>query len=409
MPSSDSPLPDLAAIRGAFPALAQDTVFLENAGGSQVPGVVADRIYEYLRSTYVQLGADYTLSKYCTRIVKKAHTFARTYMGGDGLGEVALGPSSSQHCRTLADAYADTIQPGDEIVVAECGHEANIGPWLRLERLGATIRWWRVDAETGASPLANLRAVLSERTRIIAYTHVSNLLGEIIDVAAVSALAREVGAHTVVDGVAFAPHRALDVAAWDCDWYVYSIYKVYGPHMAAMFGRHAAFEGLTGPNHFFVPTDELPYKFELGGVNHESCAGLLALRDYLAFLTGDKACTRDTVVAAGARWEALETPLQERLLTWLAAKPGVRLVGPGPGGAPRVPTISFCREGRSSRAISLEAEHRDVAIRHGHMYAHRLCTALDIPPEDGVVRVSAVHYNTPDEIERLIEILDPAL
>lgn len=402
-------LPSVDAIRAAFPALAQPTVFLENAGGSQMPAVVSDRIHRYMRESYVQLGADYALSKQCTQVVEDAHTFARMLFGGDGIGEVVLGPSSSQLCFTVADAFGDTIREGDEIVVAECGHEANIGPWLRLERRGATIRWWRVDPETGASNLDALDAVLSERTRLIAYPHVSNLLGEIIDVAAVSARARAVGAKTFVDGVAYAPHRALDVAAWDCDWYVYSIYKVYGPHMAAIFGRHDAFEGLVGPNHFFVPDDAVPYKFELGGVNHEGCAGLLAVGDYLGFVTGHETCTRETVVAAGERFKALEDPIQEQLVGWLASKDDVRIVGPGPDGAPRVPTVSFVHAHKKSRAISLAAEHKDVAIRYGHMYAHRLCEALGIRPLDGVVRVSPLHYNTADEIEQLIQILDPVL
>lgn len=399
----------LETLRAAFPALAQPTVFLENAGGSQVPAAVADAIHRYMRETYVQLGADYALSKQCTQVVADAHTFASMLFGGDGIGNVVLGPSSSQLCRTVADAFAETIREGDEIVIAECGHEANIGPWLRLERQGATIRWWRVDPETGASSLEDLEALLTPRTRLIAYPHVSNLLGEVLDAAAISALARGVGAKTFVDGVAYAPHRALDVAAWDCDWYVYSVYKVYGPHMAALFGRHDAFEGLVGPNHFFVPERDVTYKFELGGVSHEACAGLLALADYLRLVTGHETCTRETVVAAGDRFETLETPLQERLVDWLASKPAVRIAGPGPGGAPRVPTVSFTHAEKKSRAISLEAEHRDIAIRHGHMYAHRLCTALGIPPVDGVVRISPVHYNTPDEIERLIEVLDPVL
>ena len=399
----------LETIRAAFPALSGPTVFLENAGGSQVPAVVADAIHRYMRETYVQLGADYALSKHCTAVVEEAHAFVRMLFGGEGLGEVVLGPSSSQLCRTVADAFAETIREGDEIVLAECGHEANIGPWLRLARRGATIRWWRVDPDTGASSLEALDALLTPRTRLIAYPHVSNLLGGVIDVAAVSKRARAVGARTFVDGVAFAPHRALDVAAWDCDWYVYSTYKVYGPHMAALFGRHDAFEGLVGPNHFFVPDDAVPYKFELGGVSHEGCAGLLALGDYLALVAERETCDREAVLAAGARFEALEDPLQERLVSWLAAKPAVRLVGPGPGDGPRVPTVSFTHAEKASRAISLEAEGQDVAIRHGHMYAHRLCTALGIEPEDGVVRVSPVHYNTPQEIERLIGILDPLL
>jgi cysteine desulfurase family protein (TIGR01976 family) len=402
-------VPALDTLRAQFPALAQDTLFLENAGGSQLPSVVIDAMHAYLRDTYVQLGAPYALSQRCTQIVQQAHDDVRTFVNGDGVGEVVLGHSTSWLFRMLADCYAETISEGDEIVVAESGHEANIGPWLRLERQGATIRWWRVDPETGGSTLDALRDVLSERTRIVAFPHVSNLLGEITDVPAVTRAAHAVGARVVVDGVAYAPHRAIDVKAWDVDWYGYSAYKVFGPHVGVLYGRHDGLAELEGPNHFFIPRDEVPYKFELGGVAHEGCAGIAALRHYLQFLTGRDTYDRETVTRAFQTMEAYERPLQDRLVQYFDAHPRTRIVGPTDAGQRRVPTVSFLHATRTSQAVSEVANREAIGIRFGHMYAHRLCSALGLDPEDGVVRVSAVHYNSPAEIERLIDVLEPLL
>jgi cysteine desulfurase family protein (TIGR01976 family) len=357
----------------------------------------------------VQLGAPYGLSRYCSQIVQQAHDDTRLLMNGDGCGEVVLGHSTSWLLRMLADCYAETIQPGDEIVVAESGHEANIGPWLRLERQGAKIRWWRVDSETGSATLDGLEAVLSERTKLVTFAHVSNLVGEVVDLKAVTDAAHAVGARVIADGVAFAPHRVIDVKAWDVDWYVYSAYKVYGPHVAALYGRHDAFAELEGPNHFFVPKNEVPYKFELGGVPHEACAGLVALRDYIRFLSASATYDRGAVTRAFDVMEALEHPLQERLVAWVRAQPRLRLIGPVTAGPERVATVSFVHESKSSKSLSLVANREDIGIRFGHMYAHRLCVALGLEPEDGVVRVSCVHYNSPAEIERLIEVLEPVV
>lgn len=396
--------PDLAAIRARFPALAEDTIYLENAGGSQVPVDVANRMRDYMLRSYVQLDASYELSRRCTQTVAAARELVRVFVNAGDCGEVAFGSSTSALCRMLADAYADVLAPRDEIVVAEGGHEANVGPWLRLEREGISIRWWRVDPKTGRSTLDGLADVLSERTRLVAFPHVSNLVGEVLDVAAATRMAHEAGAQVVADGVAYAPHRAIDVEVWGVDWYVYSAYKVYGPHMAALFGRHEAFAALHGPNHFFVPRDAVPYKFELGGVNHEGCAGLLGLGDYLCFLAGHEAFGRQTVLDAAALWEGCERPLQERVLRWLAERSRLRVIGSGHG-PQRVGTISFVHESRTSREIALAANARGIGIRHGHMYAHRLCTALGLDPDDGVVRISLVHYNAPEDIERCLAAL----
>ncbi|MBK9777895.1 MAG: cysteine desulfurase-like protein [bacterium] len=403
--------PDLEVLRAAFPALAGDVAFLENAGGSQVPACVADAMHRYMRETYVQLGAGYELSRRCTATVDAAHDFARTFVNARR-GQAIIGSSTTALLNLLASCYAQVLRPGQEIILAETGHEANLGCWKRLERQGVVIRWWRVDTETYACPLDGLRGLLSERTALVALPHVSNLLGGIVDLPAVVQAAHAVGARVVADGVAYAPHRAIDVDAWDVDWYVYSTYKVFGPHMAVLYGRDDALAELPGPNHDFIPRDDLPYQFEPGGANHEGCAGLLALGGYLRLLAGagaEAACDRPVIEAAFARAAALEQPLTARLLAYLDSKAGVRVIGSRVADDARVGTISFRHERQSARRITAAVDASGVAIRCGHMYAYHLCRALGIPADDGVVRASFVHYNTPAEIERLIGVLETVL
>ncbi len=404
-------LPDIQHLRSHFPALASGVVFLENAGGSQVPACVSDAIHTYMRETYVQLGAGYPLSQKCTATVEAAHDFARTFMNVKR-GHAIIGPSSTALLNMLAGCYGQILDQGREIILAETGHEANLGPWKRLERFGLKVRWWKMDTKTYECPLSALEKLLNERTALVALPHVSNLLGGIVDLPAVVKAAHAHGARVVADGVAYAPHRAIDVDAWDVDWYVYSNYKVYGPHMAVLYGRDDALAELPKANHFFVPDDELPYAFEPGGASHEGCAGLLALGEYMKVLAGadpGSPCDRQVVVDAFTAAETLEAPLIERLLAYLNAKEGVRVIGSCESGPDRVGTIGFVREGMTSRSIAEALDRSEVAVRHGHMYAWHLCKALEMDLEDGVPRVSFVHYNTMEEIERLIELLDEIL
>ena len=402
-------MPSLTEIRARFPALSGPMALLENAGGSQVPDGVADAIRDYMLTRYVQLGAGYPMSDAATRNVDDAHRLVSTLMNADRVGKVILGASTTQLCHLVANAMRDVIRPGDEIVLAETGHEANIGPWLTLVKAGATIRWWKVDRDQQDCPIDTLDALLTPRTRLVAFPHVSNLLGGIVDVAAITRKAHGVGARVFVDGVAFAPHRAIDVDRWGVDWYVYSTYKVFGPHMAALFGRHDVLAELEGPNHFFIPRNEIPYKFELGGSSHEGCAAINALGPYLAFLAGKPASTpldRATVETAFDRMTELERPLQERLVEGIRSLPHLRLVGPATTGIDeRVPTVSFTHERLRPSEVVRHLHAAGLAVRFGHMYAYRLCEALGIDTGEGVVRVSAVHYNTPDEIERTVASL----
>jgi cysteine desulfurase family protein (TIGR01976 family) len=410
--------PTLDQVRARFPALSMQPhrgpfggagpmVLLENAGGSQVPIDVADAIRAYMLESYVQLGAGYPMSDVATAVVDGAHAFVETLFGGTGVGRAILGPSTTQLCHLLAGCSAQRLKPGDEIVLAETAHEANVGAWLRLRDAGIVVRWWEVDRATQDLALAGLERVLSPRTKIVAFPHVSNLLGGIVDVEGATKAAHAAGARVVVDGVAFAPHRTMDVARWNVDWYVYSTYKVYGPHMGALYGRNDAIDELEGPNHFFIPRDRVPYKFELGGANHEGCAALRALGPYLAFLAGESwtgSASRGLVERAFGRMTVLEEPLQRRLIEGLASIDGVRLVGSRDVSIERrVPTVSFLHDRRGPADVVAALRDAGIAVRHGHMYAYRLCEALGIDVGEGVVRASAVHYNTIDEIDRLLD------
>lgn len=414
--------PTIERIRAQFPAFtACSDVLLDNAGGSQVPRSVADAMHAYMLSTYVQLGADYQTSRASTRIVARAHEMTEVLMGVGEVGKVILGPSTSALLAMLADCLARSPAERDEIIVAETNHESNIGPWVRLNDRGHRVRLWRVDREAQACPIDHLRAMLSERTRLVAVPHVSNILGKVEEIGEIVRLAHAVGARVVVDGVAFAPHRAIDVRAFGVDWYVFSMYKVFGPHMAALYGTHEALRELEGPNHFFIAPDDVPYTFEVGGVSHEACAAWLGLWTYLEFLAGEREALdperfhaplpfeRAVVERAFARVRAIEAPLQERLLDALGERGDVRLIGPAHAGESRVPTISFAIPGRRSREIAHRLNARSLGVRFGHFYAHRLCEAMGLDPADGVVRISLAHTNTFEEVERVLDELAGAL
>lgn len=382
---------------------------MDNAGGSQVPGCVAEAVREYMLTSYVQVGASYPASARATQVVADAHAMMNTMFGGAEHGKVILGASTSALCRMLSDCYADVLGPGDEVIVAENGHEANVFPWVDLAKRGVDVKMWEADPETGRLDLAALTSLLSKRTRIVAFPQVSNILGAVEDVRAVADMAHSVGARVVLDSVAYAPHAALDVATWGVDYCVFSCYKVFGPHMAALWGLSEALADITGRNHPFIPRDEIPRKFEVGGVLHEGCAGLLALRGYLSFLADAGEFNRQTLINAFANAAALEEPLTRRLVDFLNSKPKVRIIGPATSGPERVGTVSFIHAVLTPKAIVDEVDRHDIGMRHGHFYSYRLMQRLGIPPEQGVARVSFAHYNSQEEVARLIGVLDRIL
>ena len=201
--------PSIDQIRAQFPALQSGFAFLENAGGSQVPQQVIDRVTNFFHEAYVQTSAGYPVSDRADEVVAESKAFANLFMNGEGVGKTILGPSTTDLIYRLANAYGEILSEGDEVVISIANHESNIGPWVRLERLGIKIKWWKVDPEIGEHDFDELESLCTDRTKIVAVSHTSNLLGDILDVQRASAIAHSVGAKIVVDGVAYAPHQAV--------------------------------------------------------------------------------------------------------------------------------------------------------------------------------------------------------
>ncbi len=397
---------DRAQVRACFPSLASGFGYLDNAGGSQIPATVVDAMANYCRTSYAQTGGSYPASVATKRVLTDAHAFVAEFLNAGSTGGVILGASSTALVHLLATAFGETLGPGDEVIVADTNHEGNATPWYRLERFGIKVSAWSVDPESMACELSALERLLGPRTRVVAFPHVSNITGRIADVRGICDAVRAAGAVSVCDGVAFAPHRAVDVQALGCDFYFYSTYKVFGPHLGAMYGRHEAWNRLTGPNHVFIPKDSFPTKWELGSISYEACAGILALREYLAFLAGEAYAGYGTVQRAFTAVSLLEHAPHERLYSFLANQRQLRIIGPRTFGPDAVGTLSFRHASKSSAEIVEAVNRRELGIKHGNFYSVRLLRAIGLDPDDGVARVSLVHYNTVGEIDRLAGVLD---
>ena len=405
---------DLSFVRSHFPALSGDWVYFDNAGGSQTLRGVADRVRDYLLTTDVQLGASYAVSEEAGRRVAEAtRAVARSINAGDE-HEVVIGPSTSQLLANLALAMRPQLAEGDEVVVTNCDHEANIGPWARLADMGVSVKTWKVDPVTLELRLEDLEPLMSARTRLVAFTHASNILGAVNPVADIARFVHERGARVCVDAVSYAPHRAVDVRAWDVDYYVFSSYKVYGPHLAVLYGKRELLEELATVNHYFVPREDVPRKLQPGSVNYELTYGLLGVTEYLEALAERHADEpagdlHGRVRQAFEVMAGQEQVLAERFMGYLREKRGVRIYGRDRAGAGRVPTISFTAQGHDPADIATFVDGANIGIRYGDFYARRLIESLGLAGTGGVVRVSMVHYNTPEEVDALIARLDELL
>ncbi len=402
---------DLEFVRAWFPALNDRWALFDNAGGSETTQAVTAGIVEYLERYQVQLGASYGLSQQARSRVRQGEATAAELLGASP-DQTVLGPSTTVNLATLARALAPRITPGDEVVVTELDHESNIGPWHQLAERGAVVHTWPVDRGRASLDLSALDPLLSARTRIVALTHCANVVGEIIDIPAVVERVRANRPDTwiIVDGVAYAPHRQVDVSALDVDAYAVSLYKVYGPHLGAMYVRRPLLLHAKGQNHFFVPEDALPYKLQPGNVTHELAAGVPGIG---AYLDGVAAHHGIVGIDRRERWAGVfdlfaeqEEQLSARLLSFLVEHPRCHVIGPAvPDRRVRVPTISFMVDGCVASSIVPPLDERHIAVRWGHFYAKRAIDALGLRDVEGVVRVSMVHYNTLAEVDRLTEAL----
>jgi cysteine desulfurase family protein (TIGR01976 family) len=411
---------DIDFVRSRFPALETDWALFDNGGGSQIVQPVLDRMREYLVSSNVQHGASYELSRVASGRLGEAQAAMATLINARDPSEVVMGGSTTLLLQTLAMAVSRTWGPGDEVVVSSGDHEANIAPWLELERVGLDVKFWELDPDTGRLRLDDLEELMGPRTRLVAVTHVSNILGTINPIREIADRVHGHGALICVDGVAFAPHRAVDVQALDVDFYAFSFYKTFGPHHALLYGRHDLLVELPSRSFFFIADDDVPYKLQPGGVNYELSYSMVGLLDYLSEVAGPVARGshpesgpshgRPSVEAAFARFAVHEEALAAALLGFLVEQPRVRVVGEATSDRnERVPVISFTVDGISSADVVRQVDGHRVAIRFGHFYSPRLIEHLGIDVDDGVVRVSMAHYNTKQEVDRLIMALEEVL
>ncbi|MBW4544141.1 MAG: cysteine desulfurase-like protein [Symplocastrum torsivum CPER-KK1] len=403
-------------VRQQFPSLAGDWTFFDNAGGSQTLKQVVERISEYLLTSDVQLGASYAVSQLAGDRVAKAAQAMATLINAKSASEVVMGSSTTLLLRILSLCLSQTWNPGDEVIVTNCDHEANIGAWVDLEKQGIKIKVWRINPDTLKLHLEDLEPLLCDRTRLVAFTHTSNVLGTINPVKDITEFVHRHGAMVCIDGVGYAPHRLVDVQDLDVDFYVFSFYKVYGSHYALLYGKQEHLLAMPGINHYFIGQSDIPYKFQPGNVNFELSYGMLGLCDYLSELaevsSGEQMAPdlRSQMVQAFELMSTHEDVIGDRLLKYLTSKSNVRIIGqPQANRHSRVPTISFVVDGMNSGTIPLQIDKHNIGIRFGDFYAKRLIEDLGLDKQGGVVRVSMVHYNTIEEVDRLIEALETVL
>ncbi|KAF2850210.1 aminotransferas-like protein [Plenodomus tracheiphilus IPT5] len=386
----------IAEARKRFPALQQDQVFLDNAGGSQALGDVIDSITQYLSKTNVQLGASYHTGSISNTKYEEGYQAAAKYMNA-GRDEIVLGGSTTQLFVNLASALQ--FEEGDEIIMTKMEHETNVKPWLLMaERLKLTVKFWESTKDNGLKLTPeNLKPLLSSKVKFVACTHVSNILGTIHDVRAIADVVHAAGALLCVDGVSFAPHRKVDVKAFGVDFYAFSWYKVYGPHIAVLYASNAAQRHVKPMAHYFNPTKTLEDKLGFASSNYECTQSIPAVVSYL-----------DGVFDGISEHEE---KLSKILLDFLNSRPNVTVLGStSSDGNVRVPTISFVVDGINSKEIVQQVEKiSNYGIRWGHFYSKRLCDEILKLDAEGVTRVSMVHYNTEEEIHGLVKVLQKVL
>ncbi|MEA1887990.1 MAG: cysteine desulfurase-like protein [Bacteroidota bacterium] len=400
-------------IRSQFPGLETDWVLFDNAGGSQIAKPVVDRINEHFYTSNVQLDGSYPHSVLAKERHEAAHRKLAEWINASDPRELILGSSTSLLVRILADNFRRILRDGDEIIVTNCDHEANIGAWRELANYGFKVKEWRLNQDTLKLEKEDLENLLTEKTKLVAFTAASNVLGMLNPVKEFTRIAHKYGAFVCVDAVAYTPHRLIDVKETDVDFIVFSFYKTYGPHYAMMYGKLKLLNELPGFNHFFIK--EPPYKFQPGNYNFEFCHGVGALPDYFADLAekhgydGDNN-TRDKFRYIYSSIAEHEEALSSKVIDYLKARNNIKIIGPEESNSSiRVPTISFVQKNRDSREITLKTDEHKVAIRWGHFYAYRLIQDLGLHKQNGVVRISMVHYNSLEEADKLLSALDYAL
>lgn len=400
---------DINFVRAQFPALKSNFIFMDNAGGSQILGRTVDYISDYLIHSNVQLGASYKVSALAGDRLHKVTAQVARLINTNDQKEVVIGPTSTMLMRILSLSLSHSWKEGDEVIVTNTDHEANVSCWTDLKEKGIIIKIWKVNPHTFELEISELEKLLSKRTKLVAVTHCSNVLGTINPIKKIAGVVHQAGALICVDGVAYAPHRKVDVQELDVDFYTFSWYKVYGPHLAIMYGRLDLLTKMKGLNHYFFQPEDVPYKLQPGNYNFELTYGLRGLPEYLSALYNHhyehlEASEEEKYKESFQLIAKYEEKLGSILLNYLNSVEEIKIIGETTcDAATRVPTISFIHKTLKSPDIVAEIDKKNIGIRFGDFYAKKLIHDLGLEKHGGVVRVSLVHYNTEDEVNKLIE------
>jgi cysteine desulfurase family protein (TIGR01976 family) len=399
------PFPSTAEIRAHFPALERThnghpVAYFDGPGGTQTPRAVAEAMVDYLYRHNANTHWNYPSSAETDAMLARARQAMADFLNA-APEEIYFGANATTLAFHTSRAIGQTLAPGDEVVVTELDHHANVGPWETLAReRGVKLQVVRMDLASGALDWDDFAAKITPRTKLAAIGAASNALGTITDVARAARLARSVGALTFIDAVHYAHHQLADVRAIDCDFLTCSAYKFYGPHVGVMYGRRAVLDQL--PFAKVTPASDLaPERAETGTLNHEGIAGVEAAVNFLASLAGQSGDRRARLQHAFSELHDRSMALLERLWQGLAAIPGVTLYGPQPRAA-RTSTLSFTVAGVPSSEAAQRLAELGVFVSHGDFYAMTVVQRLGLAPE-GLIRAGCACYTTEDEIDRLIE------
>lgn len=407
----ESELERMLSARGQFPSLTAPgaPVFFDNPGGTQVPRSVADAVAAYLLQSNANTHGAFSTSERTDRVIDEAHEAMAAFLGAAEPLEISFGANMTTLTFAVSRALGRELHPGDEILLTLMDHDANIAPWLMLaEDTGATVRFADVNAEDCTLDVSDFEAKLSERTRIAAFAYASNAVGTINDVARLTRVAHSAGALVYIDAVQYAPHGPIDVQALGCDFLVCSPYKFFGPHAGVIYMRREHSERLR-PYKVRPASDTPPHKWETGTQSHEAMAGTTAAVQYLASLGLDASSDlRGRLCAGMERIQRYERELSRRLLEGLRSLP-LRVYGiTDPDRLEwRVPTFAVTSERHTPRELAEELGRRGFNLWDGNYYALALMQRLGLEDSGGALRIGLAHYNTPDEVDRLLsEVAD---
>lgn len=414
---------DLETVRSRFPALSiKDDglrrIYLDNPAGTQVPIGVAEAMSDCLLRKNANLGGYFVTSEEAGQVVDSARLAMADFLNAASPDEIIFGHNMTTLTLHISRSIGQTLSPGDEVILSQMDHDANVWPWALLARdLGLTVKWLPFSKESFEFDLDVLDELLTDKTRLLCVGGASNLTGTINDIATISARAREAGAITYVDAVQSAPHIATDVQQLGCDFLVCSAYKFFGPHQGVLWGRRALLESLQ-PYKVRPAPEDIPDCFETGTQSHEDFAGVGAAIDYFAWIGETMAQDyasrwpqlagrRQSLHAAMDFLFDYEQTLAEHLLDGLSQMDGVRIQGITARDAlhRRVPTVAFTHDSIASAAIARSLARQNIFVWSGHNYAIEVAKTLGIYETGGAVRIGPVHYNSHEEIDELLAAL----